>query len=379
LLIGALAGAFWVASRRYHGVPPRLIDWQRVRSAALRLAEFDGFEGDLTLVPSKADLTRQYGEMVRQSEDLIGSYVGIRLPERLSATYVFDQAEWIDANLANFELMFEPLEKINREALSEGTIGTYLLGSANQLAISGELGLLVGYLSRRVLGQYDLALLGREPLTNGRLYFVEPNIARLQERLSLDPREFRLWIALHEATHAFEFEGHPWLRDHMNGLLTRYFDSLSQDILGLRQRPGGIMNLLDRVSSNLFRSSYALELVMSGEQREIFRQIQALMCLVEGYSNHVMDQVGGTLLATYPTMKLRFEDRLRHKGLGDRVFAKLTGLEVKLEQYALGERFVGEVVRQRGIDYVNRAWTSPWHLPTMDEIRQPSLWIERVA
>lgn len=139
------------------------------------------------------------------------------------------------------------------------------------------------------------------------------------------------------------------------------------------------MDLAERVGSNLFRSSHALELVMNGRQREIFRQLQALMCLLEGYSNHVMDQVGRSLLVSYPTMKARFEDRLRHKSLGERIFAKLTGLDVKLEQYALGERFVNEVVRQRGISYANRAWTSPWHLPSLDEIRQPARWIERMA
>ena len=378
LFLGALAGVLWVASRRYNGAPPSLIDWQRVHDAALNVSDREG-EVDLVLWPSKAELTHRYESMVRQSEQVIGDYVGQWLPERLNSIYVFDRKEWVEANLANFRLLFEPLERINREVLGDGTVGSYLLGSLNQLVLSGELGLLVGFFSRRVLGQYDLALLGREPITNGRLYFVEPNIARLQERLSLDPREFRLWIALHETTHAYEFEGHPWLRDHMNGLLGRYFDSLTEDIVGLRRRRGGLMDLAERVGSNLFRSSHALELVMNGRQREIFRQLQALMCLLEGYSNHVMDQVGRSLLVSYPTMKARFEDRLRHKSLGERIFAKLTGLDVKLEQYALGERFVNEVVRHQGISYANRAWTSPWHLPSLDEIRQPARWIERMA
>lgn len=379
LLLGAVAGALWIASRRYDAAAPSLIDWDRVRAAALRFGDPDGEGDELTLWPSKADLAHRYADMVRRSADLIGRYVGSPIPERPNSTYVFNRREWIEANLANFRVLFEPLERLHREKLYGGTVGSFVLGNVNQLLLSGEMGMLIGYLARRVLGQYDMALLGREPITNGRLYFVEPNISRLQERLGLDPDEFRMWIALHETTHAYEFEGHPWLREHMNGLLQKYFDSLSRDVVGLRRGPGGVTDFAERIVDNLFRSSHALELVMSGEQRDIFWQIQALMCLLEGYSNHVMDQVGGSLLSTYPTMKARFEDRLRHKGLGERLLAKVTGLDVKLEQYVLGERFVGQVVRERGVDFVNRAWTSPWHLPTLEEVRQPSRWIARIA
>lgn len=378
LLFGLLAGALWVASRRYDGQLPSLIDWQRVRDAAVKIGELDdgherapGWNG--------AELSRRYAGMVRQSQDLIGAYVGAELPERWNSIHVFDRRDWIEANLASFQALMEPLERVNQETLNEGTVGAFLLANLNRFVLSGELGALVGYLSRRVLGQYDLALLGGEPATSGRLYFVEPNIARLQRRGGLDPQELRLWIALHETTHAFEFEGHPWLRHHMNGLLGRYFDSLSHDIAGLKRRGVGVMELAQRIGSNLLRSSHALELVMTGEQQRIFRQLQALMCLLEGYSNHVMDRVGHSLLRSYPTLKALFEDRLRQKTLGERLFAKLTGLDIKLEQYVLGERFVGEVVRERGVEYANRVWTSPWHLPTLEEIKQPLRWIERVA
>ena len=378
LLFGGLAGAVWVANRRYHGVPPPLIDWRRVRDSAVALADRDA-SGEAAARPSTADLTSRYQAMVGQSDELIGSYIGSRLPARQNTVHVFDRREWIEANVAGFQSLFEPLERINREAFADGTVGTFLLGNLNQLFLSGQMGMLVGVLSRRVLGQYDLALFGREPITGGRLYFVEPNIARLQARLDLDPRELRLWIALHETTHAYEFEGHPWLRDHLNGLLGSYFASLSRDLLALRRRSSGALDLASRVGSNLLRSSHALELVMSDEQRQAFRRLQGLMCLLEGYSNHVMDRIGGTLLATYPVLKSRFEDRLQHRSLGEQILARMTGLDVKLEQYVLGERFVGEVVRQRDISYVNRAWASPWHLPTLDEIRKPARWIDRVA
>ncbi|HUE76075.1 MAG TPA: zinc-dependent metalloprotease [Chloroflexota bacterium] len=376
LAIAAVAGLAWIATRRQTTEPTSMIDWNRVETLARRFARNE----EVRIRPDDvANLTAKYSQMVHQSEDLITNYTGDRLPSPLTSIHVFDRDQWLEANIANFRLLFEPIEDLSRDLVGGAGMGPLLISSVNRLLLSGQLGVLLGYLSRRVLGQYDLALLGREPITTGRLYFVEPNIHRLERALRLDGEEFRLWIALHETTHAFEFEAHPWLRDHMNSLLVTYFGTLSKDLAGLRTDVGGVGGLVRRVGGNVGRTQYTLELVMSPEQREIFRSLQALMCLLEGYSNHIMDHVGRSMLRSYSTMKARFEERLRRKNLGERLFAKMTGLDVKLEQYVLGERFVNEVVRQRGIDFMNRVWQSPAYLPTLAEVRAPSTWIERVA
>lgn len=390
LLLGIVAGAAWVASRPYNGTQPRLINWDRVRRAALSLAAEDDPK-ELTLYPTKADLLQRYREWVAQSERLISDYVGEESGwvtgdgGREEAIRIFNGREWVLANLTSFEKLFEPLERVNQEMAKKGiTFGSFLLGQANQTLVSSQLGAVLGYLSHRVLGQYDLALLGREPLPGderevGLLYFVEPNLAQLQERLGLDPNEFRLWIALHETTHAYEFEGHPWIRGYMNGLLERYFDSVSRDLLGFGQGADNMGDLIWRVGGNLFKTRYALELVMTVEQREIFSRMQALMALIEGYSNHVMDAVGRDILPSYEVMKERFEERASRKGVGDRLFSRLTGLDLKMEQYRAGERFVGEVVRLAGVGVMNRAWTSPESLPSLDEIYHPRSWVERMG
>ena len=381
LLFGAIAGVIWVASRKRGGAPPALIDWERVGSTATAISDQQlDFDAPVGTIPE--GLVDRYAAWVRQSADLIGQYVREDVVAHDDSVFAFDRRQWIEANLSSFRVLFEPIERINREVLHDGTIGSVLVGGAGRIVLSSELGILVGYLSRRVLGQYDLALLGREPLTNGvggRLYFVEPNIARLQDRLDFDPDEFRLWIALHETTHAYEFENHPWVRDYMNSMLGKYFDSLSDELLGIRKSPTGSLDFVQRVGSNLFRSGSPIDAVMTAEQRAIFAQLQALMCLLEGYSNHVMDQVGAQLLPSYPRMKARFEERNKNRSLAERLFARLTGLDVKQEQYVLGERFVSEVARQRGIQFVNRAWEGPSSLPTMVEIRDPAAWIARVG
>lgn len=374
LVIGTVAGFLYVATRRTTNDPPRLIQWDRARKIAHQMAGRDS--GASVSLDGVAD---DYRSMVRKSEEVIGDYLKQALPLPLGNVETFDRYQWVDANISSFQQLFEPLESMNRDALRGGTVGSYVFGEINQVVLSGQIGVLLGYLARRVLGQYDTSLLGKEPVTTGRLYFVEPNIAATESRLGLDGRQFRQWIALHETTHAYEFEAYPWLRDYMNGLLRQYFDSVGRDLGHFAFGSGGVAGLAQRVWQNLPRTQTALELFMTDEQKEIFQKLQALMCLLEGYSNHVMDVVGQGLLSTYPLMKKRFEARQEQRPLGDRLFTRLTGLDLKLEQYRLGEKFVNTLVRQIGIDGFNRIWEGPSNLPLLAEIYEPERWLTRTG
>ncbi|MBI4322356.1 MAG: zinc-dependent metalloprotease [Chloroflexi bacterium] len=374
ILLGLVAGVAWAASRRYVSSSPRLINWDQVRRIAIATCK----QSAVGYPFSRGTLTASFTEMVQQAEGPIAAYTRRELPQPLRSIHVFDRIEWIDANIANFRLLFEPFERLNEQAHEQSSTGARIVGGFNQMVLSGQMGLLMGYLAQRVLGQYDLSLLGREPITAGRLYFVEPNIRELQQGLGLDPKEFRMWIALHETTHAYEFEATAWLRGHMNSLLNRYFKTISADFMNVHSSQSGLRTLAGRIGTNLFRSGNVLELMMTREQRHIFHQLQALMSLLEGYSNHVMDQVGRSLLPSYEHLKERFEERVKNKSVGERLFAKLTGLDVKMEQYTLGERFVSEVARRRGIEFVNLAWESSLSLPTLDEVREPARWIKRM-
>jgi coenzyme F420 biosynthesis associated uncharacterized protein len=375
IVLGTIAGVVYAASRRAATEPPKLIQWDRVRSISTEIGRRDYPAGAVI----DDDVAATYRAMVRDSEARIGDYLRQQLPLALERVEVFDRPQWIDANITGFQLLFEPLENMNRNALRDATIGAHLFGELNQTVLSGQLGVLMGYLARRVLGQYDTALLGREPVTTGRLYFVEPNIAQTQSKLGLEGREFRMWIALHETTHAFEFEAHPWLRDYMNGLLRQYFDTVSQDLGRFALAPDRMIDLAQRVIQNAPKTHSALELLMTDEQQQIFQKLQALMCLLEGYSNHVMDVVGSTLLPTYPFMKRRFEARHQNRSTAERIFARLTGLDLKLEQYVLGEKFVNYVVGSIGIDRFNQVWEGSASLPTMSEIYEPERWRARLA
>ena len=218
LLAGVAVGALWVAGRARPVTEqgtPTLINWDRVRAVATGMNRLAPTE-----VADLPSLRRQYAEQVARCVPLITEFTGQRLPRELETVYVFDRGDWVRANIDNFRQLFEPIEVMNRRTGGLGSLpGGQVWSVVNQTLLSTQLGVLLGYLARRVLGQYDLALLGKEPVDAGKLYFVEPNIAAIQAQLDLPGDDFRMWVALHETTHAFEFEANPWLQRRFNELL----------------------------------------------------------------------------------------------------------------------------------------------------------------
>ena len=382
LAAGALAGAavgVWANRKTRHvkqtGEMPKLINWAQVRTIATGMNRGDGLGA-----AERARLAAEYRGLVERCLGPIAEYTGSRLSRPFDAVLAFDRAEWVDANIAGFEQLFGPLEGLNPLSDQQPRVANVLWGNVNQTVLSGEVGLLLGYLARRVLGQYDLALLGKEPLTEGKLYFVEPNIRQVQRTLRLPLDDFRMWLALHETTHVFEFEAHPWLRDHLNGILEQYFEFLSQDVTQLKE--GGLTGLRmfwerARERGNL-RGGNWIELVMTNEQRELFSQMQATMAIVEGYSNHVMNAIGRQILPGFEQITRQFEKRQREKSIAEQIFIRLTGLDLKLEQYRMGEAFIDQVVARRGHAFAHQVWDGPEKMPSLDEVKNPERWVARM-
>ncbi len=352
----------------------KMIDWDRVRSIAVSMNRTIGLDNY-----SRAHLDREYAALVRQTVPLITDYTGMVLPADLgNQIYAFDRIDWIDANIDSFKVMFEPIERLGGDRFLPGRLGD-LWSGINQKVLSTEIGFLLGYLARRVLGQYDLALLGREPMeTGGKLYFVQPNISGVERALDVPPDQFRLWLALHETTHAFEFECNPWVRDAMNDMIQRYFSLLTDDVQYLKRGSEAIKTFWERARSSASDANAWIELMMSPEQRDLFTEMQAMMAVIEGYSNHVMNAIGHDLLPDYALIHRRFEQRLSQRSPAEQIFARLTGLDIKLEQYRLGESFINRIVELRSHAFAVQVWERRANLPTLAELRAPESWIARI-
>jgi coenzyme F420 biosynthesis associated uncharacterized protein len=198
---------------------------------------------------------------------------------------------------------------------------------------------------------------------------VEPNIRASAATLGVPLGEFRTFIALHEATHAFEFEAYPWLRDHFAASVAEAIEQMATDTGGLSQRLRGALR---------GRDGHWLERMMTPGQLSSFRRTQALMSLLEGYSNHVMNDAGERLLPGFARLHERFERRNEARGALERAIMRLTGLDLKMEQYAAGERFVTAVLAVRDRPFLNQVWEGPDKLPDLAEIRHPQAWIDRM-
>ena len=377
LVAGAAVGA-WAGSRMRSTSDSEssssMIDWEHARGVAINMNR-----GHTLTATERMRLDEYYRTLVGRCIPIVSKYMGIELPSSSVETFAFDRVDWINANLEAFKVMFAPIESLNATASGDRSLAAAMWGGLNRTVVSSEVGLLLGYLARRVLGQYDLALLGREPVTTGKLYYVEPNIVFIESTLGMPREEFRMWLALHETTHAFEFEAYPWVRTHFNHLLEQYFEYFRQDVDQLKQGMRGVKIMVERARNREKADGSWIEAIMLPEQRLLFNQMQSLMCVVEGYSNHVMNAVGKELLPSYDAIAKRFESRQRKRGVSEQVFARLTGMDIKMEQYRLGERFIDSVAAQRGHEAVKRIWDGPMSLPTMAEIRNPALWVARVV
>lgn len=376
IVTGAVIGGWtaWQARKvTINNKQDQMIDWDRVRSIAISMNR-----GIRLSAPVRIQLDREYQHLIEGTIPLISGYTGMTLPSELEQVYAFDRVDWIEANVDAFKVMFEPIERLGGTSLLPGRLGD-LWSGVNQTVLSAELGFMLGYLARRVLGQYDLALLGREPLESpGKLYFVQPNIAGIERALGVPPEQFRLWLALHEATHAFEFECHPWVRTAMNDMLERYFNLLTEDVEYLKRGTEAIRMFWDRARSPSSDGGSWIELVMSEDQRRLFAEMQALMAVIEGYSNHIMNAVGHDLMPDFDLIRSRFEQRLQNRSPAEQIFARVTGLDIKLEQYRLGEAFIDHVVEARDHDFARRVWERRENVPTLQELDDPGSWIRRI-
>jgi coenzyme F420 biosynthesis associated uncharacterized protein len=224
-----------------------------------------------------------------------------------------------------------------------------------------------------VLGQYEV--FG----TGGRLLLVAPNIVDAERKLGVDPSDFRLWVCLHEVTHQLQFTGVPWLRGYLEAQITEFVEATDLSADMLRERLQDLLRSLgDAIRGGEGDSEGLLALVRDPRQRAVLDRVTAVMSLVEGHAEYVMDGVGPDVVPSVRTLRKRFAQRRKGRGPLDRVLRRLLGLEQKMKQYAEGHEFVAGVVERAGMEGFNQVWAGPENLPRIEELTDPGRWVERV-
>jgi coenzyme F420 biosynthesis associated uncharacterized protein len=318
----------------------------------------------------------------------VSDYSGLELPAELPPLEFVDRSAWIAANLKGMRPLLGRLtDRLENEG---GPLGGPFRAASGFL-LGAQVGALTGMLSQRVLGQYDLALL--DASVPPRLLLLAPNLTQAARNLGVDRDELVLWVSIHEITHAVQFSGAPWLREHLGGMLGELIDGLQVGLGGRSGRdagaanatsgsgrpripklpgPGDLRELVERA-----RHGELLRLTLGEERWRLVERMQAAMSLIEGHAEHTMDAVGAEVLPSLPKLRAAMTRRRESRGLPWRVLERLLGLELKLRQYEVGRRFCDAVVREGGPQALAVAWSGPKALPSSAELEAPEQWLAR--
>ncbi len=272
---------------------------------------------------------------------------GVSLPQ----FEALDRQGWLDLNVGILRRVIDPV-------LEHGRMPNSVLVEVGRSGLNHYVALMLAFLGRRVLGQYDPQLLGTEPVGAG-LYLVETNVEEWGRTANLPGEDLRRWLILHEMTHAWQFSAHPWLRQHMEGAMRVLLESTAR-----QASPVGRIASFAGVLPTQWRT---------------MRQMQGTMSLIEGYSNLVMNKLGSKLLPGFQALEEAYRARSSHKGPLEVLILKLTGMDLKLQQYRRGEAFANAIYEAHGIQALNRAWEGPDRMPRLEELGNPERWYRRVV
>jgi coenzyme F420 biosynthesis associated uncharacterized protein len=354
-----------------------MIDWDLAVTAASKMAgpgpTIPRAEADAVVAELRAGAAR--------STPLVREFTGLVASENLANSaplLVVDRPGWIQANVDGFATVISPLidklqEKKGPPSPIAEAIGSRVTGV--------ELGALLGFMSSKVLGQFDPFYVAEasadRPAAGGRLLLVAPNIVHVERELAVDPTDFRLWVCLHEETHRVQFTAVPWMRDHIHSEIANLVGSVEVDPAKLAGLIGeGVKRISDIVRGD--EDVSLLDLVQSPEQKVVLDRITGVMSLLEGHADVVMDGVGPEVIPSVAEIRRKFNQRRKGAGTFDKILRRLLGLDAKMAQYRNGAVFVRAVVDQVGMDGFNKVWVAPENLPSKAEIGDPEAWVRRV-
>ena len=348
------------------------IDWKIAATVGRRVGGSDPIWASYKGAALQAELD----EIAPQAEAMVEAATGLRSLAGPARIVVVDRAGWVDANVASFRRLLRPITDSLGARLSPGPIAA--LGAA---ATGAELGALLGWMSGRVLGQYDLLVPEEAASPHGDdtdvVYLVGPNLLSLEKRFDLPPHEFRLWVTIHELTHRAQFTGVPWMREHYQGLVATVLGAAPTDV---RSVIAGLARSLGEFAAgrNPLDDGGIPALIADANQIDALRRVGGLMSLLEGHGDVTMDRAAGGLIPSAERFQRLLSARRGDRSAVPRLISQLLGMDAKMRQYEAGEVFVHAVEAAGGRDLFDLVWADPRNLPTRTDIESPAAWITRM-
>jgi coenzyme F420 biosynthesis associated uncharacterized protein len=351
------------------------VAWDLAAKVAARVAGRDPFASSYLYESLQPD----FDELTAEAEELVAAETGLRPLTGPARARVTDRAGWVQANIASFRRLLRPVLQRLEEKLSlsaSSPVGR-MVQPVGRVVTGAQLGTLLGWMSTRVLGQYDLLLMEEDrPEDQDIVYYVGPNILALEKRFAFPPREFRLWIALHEVTHRAQFTGVPWMRAHFLSLVEGSVAAADPDPRRFLEAIFRAIDLVRQGRNPLDDGLMAL--LATPEQAAVLEQVQGLMSLLEGHGDITMDRAAADRIPGAERFSRVLRQRRQESRGAARLLQQAIGLEAKMRQYEAGERFIAAVEAAGGTDLFRRVWEAPERLPSLAEIREPVQWIDRM-
>jgi coenzyme F420 biosynthesis associated uncharacterized protein len=354
-----------------------MIDWQVATATGVRWVR----PGPQVSMAEARKVVAELRQLADAVADPVRELTGLPCAPDDGRVAVVDRPGWIRANVDGFRVVLEPLVQKMAESGSMPQSGSVITAVGSRVT-GMQAGLILAYLAGRVLGQYEL-FLPPDPdqpgagAPAGRLTLVAPNIVMVERELDVDPHDFRRWVCLHEETHRTQFTSVPWLRPYVQQQMTDFLLASELDPASILDR---LRSAADAVAGAVRGGGESLiEAIQTPAQREILDRMTAVMTLVEGHGDYVMDAVGPTVVPSVAEIREKFSARRGSAGRMEQAIRRILGIDLKMKQYEQGSHFVAEVVGQAGMATFNKVWTSPETLPTTDELASPQLWLERVG
>lgn len=344
------------------------VDWALAEQVAARFAGTDDFAESY----HRAGMAEDFGRLTTEAQRHVEAEVGFSSLAGPARARVVDRSDWVRANIASYRRLLRPvLEQVEERMHGPAAVVSGKVAGA-------ELGALLGWMSSKVLGQYDLLVLEDEdPEDQDVVYYVGTNILALEKKHSFPPEQFRLWVALHEVTHRTQFTGVPWMREHFLGLVSGLLGEAEVDPTRLFTAVGRVAEGV-RTRTNPLDDGGLSALFASREQRRVMDDLGGLMSLLEGHGDVTMDRAALDRVPQADRFAKVLRSRRREMGLAQRLLTRLIGLEAKLNQYEQGEQFIEAVEEVGGPELLNRAFADPANLPSRSEILAPDEWIGRI-
>jgi len=337
----------------------RMVDWDFAVTLGAKVAG----DGPDISAEDAAAAVRELREGARRSTGLVRDFTGLVAQDDTAPVLVVDRRGWVQANADGFATLLEPI--ITKLTEKKGT-PTGLSLSVGSRVTGAEVGLMLGFLGTKVLGQFDPFY-----APSGRLLLVAPNVVHVERELEVDPHDFRLWVCLHEETHRVQFTAVPWLREHLFAQMEAIADTIEPS----RFLDDGLRRVSEAIRGG---NASILDLFSTPEQKEVIDRVTGVMSLLEGHADVVMDGVGPSVIPSVDHIRERFNKRRQGLGTLDRVLRRLLGLDAKMAQYRDGAKFVRHVVDTAGMERFNAVWERPENLPSKAEIEDPAAWVTRV-